>query len=128
MCGVFKFAFKCVINLSFRICYQACWNVAKIKFVLNGFMKRSYLDLPDLLKTVADLLKSHEKSLQRCLLIYHPCCYLYSRRKIGRILRIFKFAMIIWICKSQKNFAEYFLLVCYELFVFSIARLKIKNN
>ena len=128
MCGGFKFAFKCVISLSFRICYQACWNVAKIKFVLNSFIKRSYLEIPDLLKTLAVVLKLHEKSLQRCLLIFHLCCYLYSRGKIRWILRIFKFARISWICKSRKNFAEYFLLVCYGLFVFSTARIKIKNN
>ena len=83
--------------MSFRICYQAYWYVAKYRFLLNGFMKRSYLDTPDSLETVGVVVKLQEKSHQRCLLICHLCCYLHSTRKIKSILRICEFARISWI-------------------------------
>ena len=120
--------FKSVINLSFRIFYQAYSHVAKSQFVLNSFTKRSYLKIPDLLQTVSVFVKLQEKSYQRCLLIYHLCCYLNSRRKIWIILRICKFARISWIFKNRKNFGEYFMLACYGLFVLSTAGINIKNN
>ena len=96
--------------------------------MLNPFMKRSYLDIPDFLQTVAVFVKLHEKSHQHCPLIYHLCCYHHSRRKIRKILRICRFARISWICKNRKNFAKYFMLVCCALFVLSTARINVKNN
>ena len=74
-CVRFKFAIKSVINLSFRICYQAYCYV-KNQFVLNGFMEKSYLDIPDFLQTVAVFVKLHEKLHQHRPLIYHLCCYI----------------------------------------------------
>ena len=35
---------------------------------------------------------------------------------------------ISWIYKNRKNFAKYFMLVCYALFVLSTARINVKNN
>ena len=101
--------------------YQAYCHIAKNQFVLNVFMERSYLGIPDPLQTFAVIVKLQEKSHQRCLLIHYLCCYLHSRRKIKIILRICKFTRISWILKNRKNFAEYFVLVCYGLFVLSTA-------
>ena len=112
--GGFKFAIKSAINLSFRNFYQTYCHVAKNMFVLNGFMKRSYIDIPDLLQAAA--VKLQKKSHQRCLLIYHLCSYIHFRRKIRVIIKICKFARISWISKNWKNFTEYFLLVCYGPF------------
>ena len=96
--------------------------------MLNGFMKRSYLDITDFLQTVAVFVKLHKKSHQHCPLIHRLCCYHHSRRKIRRIPRICTFSRISWICKNRKNFAKYFMLVCYALFVLSTARINVKNN
>ena len=122
-CGGFKFVIKSVINLSFRIFYQTYCHVAKNMFLLNGFMKRSYLDIPDLLQAVAVAVKLQEKSHQRCLLIYHLCYYLHFRRKIRIIIKICKFAKISWISKNWKNFAEYAMLWT----VWAAATINIKN-
>ena len=70
----------------------------------------------------------HEKSHQHCPLIYHLSCNHHSRRKKRRILRIWTFVRISWICKNWKNFAKYFLLVCYGLLVLSTARISVENN
>ena len=116
------------IRLSFRIFPQAYCHVTKKQFVLHSFMKKYYLNILDLLQTVATVVKLQEKSHQRRLLIYLLCCYPHSGRKLRIILRICKFSRISWICKNRKNFAEYFMLVYYGLSVLSTARIKIKNN
>ena len=119
---------KSVINLSFRFCYQAYCHVVENQFELNDFMKRSYLDIPDFLQTVAVFVKLYEKSHQHCSLIYHLCCYHHSRRKIKRILGICAFVRISLIGKNRNNFSKYFMLVCYELFTLSTTRINFKNN
>ena len=83
---------------------------------MNGFMKRSYLDILDFLQTVAVAVKLQEKSHRRCFMIYNLCCYLHSGRKIRIILRICKFVRINWISKNWKNFEEHFMLIYYGLF------------
>ena len=59
---------------------------------------------------------------------YHLYCYFHSRRKIKGVLRICKLVRISWICKNQKNVAEYVLLVCYVPFVLPTARINIINH
>ena len=96
-CGGFKSAIKChqICNQFVIQNFLSCiMPVTKNQFVQNGFMKRSYLDIPDLLQVVAAVVKLQEKSRQRYLLIYHLCCCLHSRRNIRRILRICKCARI----------------------------------
>ena len=80
--GGFKFAIKSVINLSFRIYYQAYCHDAKKPVCAEWFNEK--VDIPDLLQTVALVVKLQGKSHQRCLLIYHLCCYPHSRRKIRK--------------------------------------------
>ena len=105
-----------------RLC-RRCFLVNFVKFLRTPLLQDTSKRL-----LVTVFINLHEKSHQHCPLIYHLSCNHHSRRKKRRILRIWTFVRISWICKNWKNFAKYFLLVCYGLLVLSTARISVENN
>ena len=106
-CGGFKFAIKLLINLLFRICYLTYCHVAENQFVLNGCMKILTLTFLIFFKLLRLLKITGEVASALSSDIY-LCCYLHSRRKTRRILRIFKFARISWILQESEELCTLF--------------------